>query len=116
MNRVHPTCTERPSLNKECGWKGGDRSGLAHGQELTGEREEQKHPYRKGKKRKNILDTHRPSHGRQLEPAQPQPFHGRFSSWDFAQTVLSDAQRFFYSSVRTLGPKKRKKPRLLQSW
>src|SRR6266446_9322191 len=64
MNRVHPTCTERPSLNKECGWKGGDRSGLAHGQELTGEREEQKHPYRKGEKRKNILDTHRPSHGR----------------------------------------------------
>src|SRR5437016_1423573 len=35
-NRVHPTCTERQSLNKECGWKGGDRSGLAQGQELTG--------------------------------------------------------------------------------
>jgi hypothetical protein len=29
MNRVHPTCTERQSLNKECGWKGGDRGGLA---------------------------------------------------------------------------------------
>ncbi len=29
MNREHPTCTERPSLNKECGWKGGDRGGLA---------------------------------------------------------------------------------------
>src|SRR6266403_3459809 len=36
MKRVHPTCTERQSLNKECGWKGGDRSGLAQGQELTG--------------------------------------------------------------------------------
>src|SRR6266478_153728 len=35
MNRVHPNCTERQSLNKECGWKGGDRSGLAQGQELT---------------------------------------------------------------------------------
>jgi hypothetical protein len=29
LNQVHPTCTERPSLNKECGWKGGDRGGLA---------------------------------------------------------------------------------------
>src|ERR1700746_2786241 len=27
--QVHPTCTERPSLTKECGWKGGDRGGLA---------------------------------------------------------------------------------------
>src|SRR5207245_4979992 len=42
MNRVHPTCTERPSLNKECGWKGGDRSGLAHGQELTGRKRRSK--------------------------------------------------------------------------
>src|SRR6267378_7852372 len=77
MNRVHPTCTERPSLNKECGWKGGDRSGLAHGQELTGEREEQKHPYRKGKKRKNILDTHRPSHGRHWVLSSPHQESGR---------------------------------------
>jgi hypothetical protein len=29
LNQVHPTCTERQSLNKECGWKGGDRGGLA---------------------------------------------------------------------------------------
>ena len=29
LKRVHPTCTERQSLNKECGWKGGDRGGLA---------------------------------------------------------------------------------------
>jgi len=42
LNRVHPTCTERPSLNKECGWKGGDRSGLAQGQEFTGRKEKNK--------------------------------------------------------------------------
>jgi hypothetical protein len=29
LKRGHPTCTERPSLNQECGWKGGDRGGLA---------------------------------------------------------------------------------------
>jgi hypothetical protein len=28
LNRVHPPCTERQSLNKECGWKGGDRGAL----------------------------------------------------------------------------------------
>src|SRR5205807_10609796 len=63
LNRVYPTCTERPSLNKECGWKGGDRSGLAHGQELTGRKRRTKTSLQERKKRKNILDTHRPSHG-----------------------------------------------------
>jgi len=29
MNREHPSCTERQSLTQECGWKGGDRGGLA---------------------------------------------------------------------------------------
>ena len=29
MNREHPTGTERKSLTYECGWKGGDRGGLA---------------------------------------------------------------------------------------
>src|SRR6202049_3130957 len=24
LKREHPTCTERESLNEECGWKGGD--------------------------------------------------------------------------------------------
>ena len=62
LNRVHPTCTERPSLNKECGWKGGDRSGLAQGQELTGRKRRTKTSLQERKK--NILDTHRPSHGR----------------------------------------------------
>jgi hypothetical protein len=34
MNRVHPTCAERQSLNQECGWKGGDRGGLAQWDKL----------------------------------------------------------------------------------
>ncbi len=29
LNREHPTGTEQKSLNYECGWKGGDRGGLA---------------------------------------------------------------------------------------
>jgi hypothetical protein len=33
----HPPCTERQSLNKECGWKGGDRGGLANGDNLKKE-------------------------------------------------------------------------------
>jgi hypothetical protein len=27
LKREHPTCTERISLIKECGWKDGDRGG-----------------------------------------------------------------------------------------
>src|SRR5438034_1036458 len=59
LNQVHPTCTERPSLIKECGWKGGDRGGLAQW-EQSGKRRN-KEVERKSKKR---LDTRRPSHGR----------------------------------------------------
>ena len=55
MNRVHPNCTERPSLNKECGWKGGDRSGLAQGQELTGRKRKTKTSLQERKKRKTYL-------------------------------------------------------------
>src|ERR1700756_2274108 len=66
MNRVHPTCTERQSLNKECGWKGGDRSGLAQGQELTGRKRKNILTRRKREKQKNTLDSYRPSHGRTL--------------------------------------------------
>jgi len=29
LNQEHPTGTERKSLTQECGWKGGDRGGLA---------------------------------------------------------------------------------------
>src|SRR5215469_1358582 len=29
LHREHPTGTERKSLTQECGWKGGDRGGLA---------------------------------------------------------------------------------------
>jgi hypothetical protein len=32
LKREHPTCTERQSLTKECGWKDGDRGGLAQTQ------------------------------------------------------------------------------------
>src|ERR1700730_13117881 len=66
LNRVHPTCTERQSLNKECGWKGGDRSGLAQGQELTERKRRTKTSLQeeKEKKQKNTLDSYRPSHGR----------------------------------------------------
>jgi hypothetical protein len=32
LKREHPTSTERKSLTKECGWKGGDRGGLAQRQ------------------------------------------------------------------------------------
>src|SRR5271169_616804 len=55
MNRVHPNCTERKSLNKECGWKGGDRSGLAQGQELTGRKRKTKTSLQERKKRKTYL-------------------------------------------------------------
>jgi hypothetical protein len=53
MNRVHPTCTERPSLNQECGWKGGDRGGLAPGNHL--EKEEIKKKKEKKRKEKKRL-------------------------------------------------------------
>ena len=29
LKRVRPTCTERISITKDCGWKGGDRGRLA---------------------------------------------------------------------------------------
>src|SRR5258708_8612553 len=49
LNQVHPTCTERPSLTKECGWKGGDRGGLAQW-ESFGKRDNKEE---ERKKRKN---------------------------------------------------------------
>jgi hypothetical protein len=42
LNRVHPTCTERQSLNKECGWKGGDRGGLAEWEQYAKEETKKK--------------------------------------------------------------------------
>jgi hypothetical protein len=38
MNREHPTGTERKSLTKECGWKGGDRGGLAEREQIHGKK------------------------------------------------------------------------------
>ena len=49
-------CTERKSLTKECGWKDGDRGGLAQWQQTHGK-----------KKVKVCLDINRPSHGRTWE-------------------------------------------------
>jgi hypothetical protein len=43
MNREHPTGTERKPLLSECGWKGGDRGGLA-------ERKKERRTHGKSKK------------------------------------------------------------------
>jgi hypothetical protein len=53
LKREHPTCTERISLTQECGWKDGDRGGLAEWEQTHGK-----------KKVKLCLDINRPSHGR----------------------------------------------------
>jgi hypothetical protein len=50
MNRVHPTCTERPSLNQECGWKGGDRGGLAQREQFGKEERKKEEERKKGEK------------------------------------------------------------------
>src|SRR6516225_1872062 len=42
MNREHPNCTERNSLNYECGWKGGDRGGSAGRKRLWNEKNVEK--------------------------------------------------------------------------
>ena len=42
LKREHPTGTERKSLNYECGWKGGDRGGLAERKKCNRLRKEQK--------------------------------------------------------------------------
>ena len=52
-------CTERKSLTKECGWKDGDRGGLAEWEQTHGK-----------KKTKVCLDINRPSHGRTY-PTEP---------------------------------------------
>ena len=53
MNREHPTGTERKPLTQECGWKGGDRGGLAEREQIHGK-----------KKAKVCLDINRPSEKR----------------------------------------------------
>jgi hypothetical protein len=40
MKREHPTCTEQISLTKECGWKDGDRGGLADWKQTHGKKKE----------------------------------------------------------------------------
>jgi hypothetical protein len=41
LQREHPTCTERKSLNEECGWKGGGSGSSAERKNLV-QREKQK--------------------------------------------------------------------------
>jgi len=55
LKREHPPCTERISLTKECGWKDGDRGGLAQGQELTGRKRRTKTSLQERKKEKTSL-------------------------------------------------------------
>jgi hypothetical protein len=60
---------EKRSEQPSCGWKGGDGSGLAQGQELTGRKKT--FLQEKKKRKKNILDTHWPSHGKTYLEARP---------------------------------------------
>jgi hypothetical protein len=69
---------------KECGWKDGDRGGPARRQSNPQERrrKQKEKNLLTGEKKKNILDTHWPSHGRTYEmyrkfdPHRPyQPSH-----------------------------------------
>jgi hypothetical protein len=48
-SQVHPPCTERQSLNNECGWKGGDRGGLAQWEQF--EKEENKKEERQNERK-----------------------------------------------------------------
>jgi hypothetical protein len=54
LNQGHPTCTERQSLTKECGWKGGDRGGLAEWEQLGKRRIKDEEP--KNKKREKMKE------------------------------------------------------------
>jgi hypothetical protein len=51
---IHPPCTERQSLTKECGWKGGDRGGLAEWEQLGKRRIKDQEP--KNKKRQKMKE------------------------------------------------------------
>jgi hypothetical protein len=42
LKREHPPSTERRSLTKECGWKDGDRGGLAEWEDVHGRKKERK--------------------------------------------------------------------------
>jgi len=55
LNQVHPTCTERQSLNKECGWKGGDRGGLAEWDNLEKEEINEAEREKKRKDERKVL-------------------------------------------------------------
>ena len=68
--REHPPGTERLSLTEECGWKDGDRGGLAEGEQAHGK-----------KKAKVCLDINRPSHGRSLNFNCVDSLDGTYWAW-----------------------------------
>jgi hypothetical protein len=55
LNQEHPTCTGRQSLNKECGWKGGDRGGLAEWEQYAKEETMKKKEKRDKMKEKTVV-------------------------------------------------------------
>ena len=82
MNREHPTGTERKSLTQECGWKGGDRGGLAERKQIHGK-----------KKTKLCLDINRPSEKR----VKTGDAGGRLS---WRSSLLGDSGvKFFYGKL-----------------
>jgi hypothetical protein len=64
--REHPPSTGRISLTKECGWKDGDRGGLAEWEQTHGKKKEIRRKEERKTKVKVCLDIDRPSHGRTL--------------------------------------------------
>src|SRR5665213_3172944 len=63
------------SLTKECGWKDGDRGGPAQTKKTSDKK--------RIRKRKNRLDTYRPSHGRTWEIGTRIQFQGCFCGETF---------------------------------
>ena len=91
-------CTERKPLTKECGWKDGDRGGSARTEGTT------------GRKKKNRLDSHRPSHGRSYATTGlvflsfPQPTICPIIAFKIGLTLLS--RKFIIPSSRTRAPER----------
>jgi hypothetical protein len=83
--REHPPSTERISLTKECGWKDGDRGGLAEWEQTHGKKKERRRKEEGKKKVKVCLDINRPSHGRTWET---EPLAGVYTRWSgFTESV-----------------------------
>ena len=76
MALEHPTGTEQKLLNYECGWKGGDRGGLAVRKEMGEITETAK-----------TLDSDRPSHGRRHAPFGAVPRQSSIRAGDGATSL-----------------------------